>query len=56
MYAFTSGLAIASALGYMNSGRDSGAYSPDWIVSLLGATQPLPSSTETRFSVSWFCA
>ena len=47
---------MASFDGYMNSGRDSGVYSPDWIVSTLGSTQPLPSSTETRFSVSAFCS
>jgi hypothetical protein len=40
----------------MKSGRDSGEYSPLWIVSALGSTQPLPSSTEIRLSSSAFCS
>ena len=56
MNALTSGFSSAFSLGYMNSGRDSGLYSPDWIVSVVGSTQPLPPSTWTMFSLSLFCS
>jgi hypothetical protein len=57
MNALTSGLASDFSLGYMNSGRESGAYSPDWIASVDGATHlSALSPTLTRPSLSWFCS
>ena len=52
MNALTSGFAIASFDGYMNSGRESGLYEPSWTVSEVGATQPPPLSTCTSLSLS----
>jgi hypothetical protein len=38
----------------MNSGRLNGAYDPLLIAASVGAMQPLPPSTGTTFSLSWF--
>jgi hypothetical protein len=55
MNALTSGRLMASADGYMNSGRESGVYELSWIDSVDGLTQ-LPSPLSTPIRLSWSIA